>query len=84
MNADPRPSRDHRNTDVARSVIEAIADAEEVDPRQLEPLYDVVDPDALNGLFVEGAAGGRVVFRYQGYDVTVGGDGRVTLEKGDR
>lgn len=59
-------------------VIEAVADAKGVDPVTLDPLYDVLDPDALDGLFscdVQGC----VQFEYEGRRVTVYSDGEVAL-----
>lgn len=69
---------------VSQSVVDAIARAEGVDPVELTPpLYEVVDPDALNGLFDDTHHYGRldreVVFTYKGYEVTVDGDGSVSV-----
>ena len=67
-------------------VVEAVAEADGVDPASLEPpLNDVVDAAALDRLF-EDTAGvgrtsqGRIRFEYHGYDVTVHADGRVVLD----
>lgn len=48
-------------------------------PRVLRPLYEVIDPDALDALFGPTASGdcrngGTVTFRYDGCEVTVGDD----------
>lgn len=67
-------------------VVDAVANAEGVDPTDLEPpLYDAVDPNAIDGLFDATATpnasrNGRLTFRYRGYDVTVRADGTVSLE----
>lgn len=67
-------------------VVETVANAEGVDPTELEPpLYDAVDPNAINDLFAATTApnasrNGRLTFRYRGYDVTVRSDGTVSLE----
>lgn len=45
----------------------------------LPPLYDAVDPDALDALFGSSGAASTVQFRYAGYRVTVDGARRVTL-----
>ena len=60
-------------------VIEAVAEARDVDPIASEPLYEVVDPDALEGLFAPRRDGtrrsaGRVVFTLAGCEVVVHGD----------
>lgn len=66
-----------------QSVVEELAAQEGVDPLDLDvPLYDAIDPDALNALFSptnDGTerAGGRIVFTIDGYEVTVDGDGQV-------
>lgn len=67
--------------DVSTSVVIAIADAEGVDPVELDdPLHDWVDPDALDAL-VESMEEGCVVFEAAGYRVQVGADGTVTVDE---
>ncbi|WP_339106258.1 HalOD1 output domain-containing protein [Haloterrigena salinisoli] len=36
---------------VSQAVIEAVAEASNRDPIELDPLYEYIDPDALNTLF---------------------------------
>ncbi|MFB6309340.1 MAG: HalOD1 output domain-containing protein [Haloarculaceae archaeon] len=72
--------------DICESVVEAMAEAEGVDPTELTPtLYEVIDPDALEQLFASpmpaGWMEGRVTFFYNGYEVTVCGDGYVVVEE---
>ena len=63
---------------VSMAVIEAVAEAEGVDPVDLrEPLFDVIDPDALEILFRDGT--GYVVFEYHGYEVAVDSDRNVDV-----
>lgn len=71
----------------SRAVVEAVAEAEDVDPTDLAPLYGVVDPDALDALFTSPLSesnapttAGTVTFTYEGYRVEVTGGGRVSLE----
>ena len=68
----------------SQAVVERVAGCEGVDHTELVPLFDVIDPDALNRL-VERSQGGesalRITFTYHGYDVTVTGDGDVHLAK---
>ncbi|WP_435179955.1 HalOD1 output domain-containing protein [Halorussus sp. AFM4] len=72
---------------VCQSVVEAVAEAEGVEPEELDPLYEVIDPDALEELFAPtattGRMEGRVVFTYAGHEVTVCGDGYVSVEARD-
>ncbi|MFD1512439.1 HalOD1 output domain-containing protein [Halomarina rubra] len=62
------------------AVVEAVASAEGVPPRTLDPLYDTIDPDALDAL-VSDAGPVRIRFSYEGHTVTVHGDGRLELEE---
>lgn len=71
---------------VSDKVINKVAEAEDVDPLELTPpLYDVIDPDALDLVFATTPTAGRmegtVTFSYNGYDVTVWGDGDVSVKK---
>lgn len=61
-------------------IVRAVAAAAEVDPAELPPLYDAVDPDAIAAL-VESADSETLIvrFEYCGYDVTVDGSGRVSV-----
>lgn len=80
-----------RRTPPTQAVIEAIASAEGVDimelrPPAYEPLYSVIDPEALDLLFdehppEENASDIRVTFTYEGYDVTVYGGGQVDVSE---
>lgn len=71
----------HRNVDetetkrISMVVVEALAEARGVEPAELEdPLYESVDPDALDALFPgteDTPTDGRLVFTASGYEVTV-------------
>lgn len=71
---------DRRNP-ISTHVIEAVADRTRTDPVAVEPpLYEELDPDALDGLFEAGAAF-RVQFTYAGHEIEVeGGDGGIDVE----
>ncbi|WP_336134879.1 HalOD1 output domain-containing protein [Natronomonas amylolytica] len=64
------------------SVTMAVSKVTETPVEELQPLYDVVDPDALDELFdrmsdTESATQkGHLRFGYEGCDVTVYADGR--------
>ena len=69
-------------------VLIAVADAKECTPDDLEPLYNVINPEALDELFAPQADGttrsqGSVSFQYAGYQVTVSSEGDVSLEIDD-
>lgn len=75
----------------SRAIVEAIAqregvDATEIAPPEYEPLYAVVNPEALDALFEQDLASESsrslaVGFEYEGYDVVVHGDGRVEVSE---
>lgn len=72
-----------RSEPLGQTVVEAVARAEGVDPLDLPvPLYDAIDPDALDALFQSGDAGvdGYIEFVYYGYEVTVTADGGVAVD----
>ncbi|MFA9427025.1 HalOD1 output domain-containing protein [Natronorubrum sp. A-ect3] len=71
---------DSENTPVY-AVVSAVGDAEGADPVDLPPLYNAVDPEALNDLFMSRAnsAVGTVEFEYAGYIVIVRGEGTVEV-----
>lgn len=55
---------------------------------ELDLLYHVVDPDALDVVFASAGADASgsaraVTFRYHGHEVTVRSEGRISVEPGD-
>lgn len=70
----------------AITVVEAVAEANDVDPLELDVrLYDVIDTDALNRLFESrrttiGSPPVDVTFSMAGCDVSVSSDGMVVAE----
>lgn len=79
------PSGQSKTGAVSERVVHAVANARDVDPLDLEPLYGTVDPDALDKLFTAGSASdapvsGRIVFGMAGCEVTVYSDGRVDVD----
>lgn len=73
----------------SRSVIRAVAAVNGTDPVQMRPLYDAIDPDALDRMFDEAPGrphplpDGAVSFRFNDCDVTVYGDGRTVVSPVD-
>lgn len=73
---------------VSGAVVEAVATVAETDPFDIEPLYSVVDPDALNTIF--GREANRpdqegdvsVTFSFYGYDITVRSYGHIHVAEG--
>lgn len=71
-------------TELGVSIIHAVRAAVEDDVDELEPLYDVVDPDALESLFgpvngSEHASQLEVHFSYHGLDLVINGNGSIAV-----
>lgn len=69
------------------AVIDSVAAVLHRDPLDIDPLYEYVDTDSLDAL-VEAAAGKSsphlsTSFRFEGTDVTVRGDGTITVAPDD-
>lgn len=69
---------------LSMTVVTAVAKAAEADPTELPPLYEAVDPDALDkllggGLGRSGGQDGYLTFTYAGYSVTVHADGEIVV-----
>lgn len=64
---------------LSTGIVETVAEAVGVDPTGLRtPLYEVLDPDALDALFR--TADGAVTFEYLDYEVTAHATGEIDLE----
>lgn len=65
-----------------QAVLSAVAKAKGSDPLELPPLYNTIDADALNQLFLSepGSSAIRVSFHYEGCKVTIKGSGEVRVE----
>lgn len=62
------------------TVVEQIANRENVDPLELPPLHDAIDPEALDALFDKpDSAVDGIAFHYHGYEVVVEGPERVRV-----
>ncbi len=73
------PSRDS----ISQQVVAAVATFYEVESTDLDPLYSVIDPDALDALFVptrtDRSLNGEVTFPYESVAVSVTADGTIRL-----
>lgn len=73
---------DDRGTDVSGRVIEEVADKLDTDPLELDPLYETIDPDALNQLFQTQEVANHVdcvEFTLAGCHVAVYGTGTIDV-----
>lgn len=82
-----RTNYDWSSTPPSTGVVEAVADASGRDPTALGPIYETIDPDALDKLIRSKrerrpAGDVSVSLTYVGYDVTVRGDGSVVVRTG--
>lgn len=80
----PSVSANPSTEQLSTKVVLAVADAKNVDPLDLPPLYYAIDPDALDQLFqsrcrtrVSGTA--TVQFTFAGCDVVVASGNQVTV-----
>lgn len=72
----------HQEGPIAESVIEAIAEVMNSSSTEIEPLYESIDPDALEDLFDRQSEEGiptRVEFRHKGFSVAIEQNGRITV-----
>lgn len=66
---------------ITSTVVEKVAEVEDVDPLELTPpLYEVIDSDALERLFAANQAVRQVVFKYNDYNVNISAEGSVSVE----
>lgn len=68
------------------ALVEAFCDATDARPTDLPPLYETIDPDAIDAT-LDSLAGdshaGSVEFTYAGYRVTLTADGEGTIRERD-
>lgn len=72
--------RTARDESVSQTVVGAVAEATDVDPLALDPpLYEVIDPDALDRLFDKARSEVQIEFTMAGCQVRVHGAGSVVV-----
>lgn len=76
--------RSTEQASVSDEVISAVAAASGADPLDLDPLYEAIDPDALDALYRRDGrerenTPERLEFIYSGCGVVVAGDGSVSV-----
>ncbi|MFB6155133.1 MAG: HalOD1 output domain-containing protein, partial [Haloferacaceae archaeon] len=74
--------------DLIMTIVEAVSRLQGVSSRELTPLVEAINPDALERLFSDSLRGdaresGYVTFPYAGCQVTVHADGEVVVTYGE-
>lgn len=64
------------------AIVESVSRATGREETALPPLYEAVDPDALDALLVDETDGLRLSFRYAGTTVSVGADHVIRIRTG--
>ncbi|QLG49170.1 HalOD1 output domain-containing protein [Natrinema halophilum] len=76
---------DWNSTDSPSSaVVRAVADVTGRDVTAIQPLYEAIDPDALDRFLTHGKASARprmLSFRFEHCDVTVDAEGRIDIKR---
>lgn len=70
-----------RGESVLMNTVDAVADFKDVPASELAPMYDSVDPEALEQLVDGSGSPVHVTFRYEGLDITVRTDGRISIRE---
>lgn len=61
-------------------LVEGVAARAGVEPTELAPLHDVIEPEILELLCARETTRGHITFQYIGYDVTVNADGTIFID----
>jgi hypothetical protein len=69
-----------RDSNPSEAIVLEIAERTDVNPVDLPPLYERVDPEALDSL-VQGPGSFYVTFEYTGYEVTVSETGCIAIHE---
>lgn len=79
MSGEYRATYDWTSMEPSTGVIEAVADVTNRESLALSPLYDSIDPDALDSLFRLSDEEVSVSFTYAGFEITARSDGEVAV-----
>lgn len=66
----------------SETVVTAVGDLEGIEPTELPPLYEAIEPKSLDRAYRD-LDDACVTFAYTGYEVTVTGAGTVVLRKAE-
>ena len=74
--------RGHADQALTEVIIEAVAEAANADPLDLPPMYEFIDPDAVNNLFHRDrtkSLGQYISFKFDEWIVSVHADGLIRV-----
>lgn len=66
---------------VVVNTVHAVSEHKGVSPTDLRPLHGAIDPDALEKLLGDPGASVNVTFRYEGLDITIRTDDRISISE---
>lgn len=67
--------------DLLTEIIDAVATADGVDPVEVDPIYDYIDPEILNKLDEQEKGGSwRFTFQFADHQVTVTHDSQILID----
>jgi Halobacterial output domain 1 len=76
-------NRPHGNESITQDIVREVATRTDVQPTELPPLYDFIDPDALDTVVRSTDSDLELSFRFAGYRVTVEGDESIRVRQDD-
>ena len=77
-----RHSSEDEEIPLVVEIVEAVAAITGTEPMAMEPLYSVLDPDALELLIRDAGGDVQATFTYEGCRVTVESGGEIVVELG--
>ncbi|KPN29393.1 hypothetical protein SY89_00106 [Halolamina pelagica] len=66
--------------DIVTEIVEAVAAADGVDPTELDPLYEYINPEALVILAKQERREWSLTFQFSDHQVTVSHDSRILVD----
>jgi len=66
--------------DIVTEIVEAVAAADGVDPTELDPLYEYINPEALVILAKQERGEWSLTFQFSDHQITVSHDSRILVD----
>lgn len=74
-------NRPQSDEPISQRVVFAVAEQADVEPNELPPLYDSLDPDALDAVVRSSDADLEISFSFAGHRVEIGGDETIRVRQ---